>query len=1148
MNPSVLKGDFPGMRTLVNEVLVPVLHLSDYDMGDRVDVCATYPEKAKAAHIQEAYRYSQQIWLGTYSLELYEIILEDNCRIQQARVNIQSIVRSEMQIYSNALMVFRYANPEGKTWRLSYACKDNNQTGMTPARRYTYLLGHDYTSNTLIKRLQTLQDTAIIDEKTLLSAFSVEALSDEFFDEYKVFYEDIVQYISGTRFVETTKNKYERRDGFLHDATIFASFLQLAKNDQAAAEKLVRDYVKKFLGRLVFLQFLQKKGWMGASASCSDWQDGDVHFMHQLFLKATQVQQNDYINRILNPLFFRCLNEQRPNDTFDTQVCSYGNDKGVVRIPYLNGGLFEQDPNSDIAVPLPAYFFSNEAQQDIARTFSKTTDKAHYPYDHACGLFDFFDRYNFTIDENDPDDAEVGVDPEMLGKIFENLLEDNKDKGAYYTPKEIVRYMCEESLIAYLETECPAADKADLRSFITLFAVPDNWLSDAAAPVLNDTARSVMTALREVKICDPAIGSGAFPMGLLNILYRCGKAMDEYYQDGTIHEDASAKIKRHIIQNNIYGVDIEKGAVDIARLRFWLALIVDEQSPEALPNLDYKIMQGNSLLESYNGIDLSNLFPDKTAQQGSVQISMFEDELDLDRRQLQRLLSLYYDTCNHTRKAEIRKQIKENIITQLQRQHYNPVNFANIDIAANNQFFLWHTWFSDVFNRSSKQGFDIVIGNPPYIKEYTNRYAFDGFREHSPYYMGKMDLWYGFACNGIDLLGSNGVLCFIAQNNWTTSTGAKKMRNKVICDSQILQMLDFNTYMVFESADIQTMVMLFRKNCNIDNYSFDYRIITEGNEKEDMLALLAKRQTNHTKYLSPIIIRAEYNNELLTFSDDERIFNKIKQNKAYLNDDEVAQGIVPNPDVVNSRNIRCLSDNNIQIGEGVFVVDKDKFCNLTYTENKYVKPLFEPYQLQRYYLPCKNEKCILYITKLNWKNDAPRLLSHLSKYKQIMQKRRENELGRIDYMHLHWARDERFFKEGAKILSVRKCVSTPIFTYYDKEAYVMMSINVIISTRWNMKFLTGLLNSTLVAFWLRHKGKMQGNNYQVDKEPLQNIPLPIVEIFQQQPIINLVDQILTAKKANPQANTTELENQIDEIVYKLYNLTPDEIAIIKGSL
>ena len=165
-----------------------------------------------------------------------------------------------------------------------------------------------------------------------------------------------------------------------------------------------------------------------------------------------------------------------------------------------------------------------------------------------------------------------------------------------------------------------------------------------------------------------------------------------------------------------------------------------------------------------------------------------------------------------------------------------------------------------------------------------------------------------------------------------------------------------------------------------------------------------------------------------------------------------------------------------------------------------------------------------------------------------MQKRRENELGRIDYMHLHWARDERFFKEGAKILSVRKCVSTPIFTYYDKEAYVMMSINVIISTRWNMKFLTGLLNSTLVAFWLRHKGKMQGNNYQVDKEPLQNIPLPIVEIFQQQPIINLVDQILAAKKANPQANTTELERQIDEIVYKLYNLTPDEIAIIKGSL
>ena len=205
-------------------------------------------------------------------------------------------------------------------------------------------------------------------------------------------------------------------------------------------------------------------------------------------------------------------------------------------------------------------------------------------------LLDFFASYNFTIDENDPDDAEVGVDPEMLGRIFENLLEDNKDKGAFYTPKEIVSYMCRESLIAYLQTGIDdEPTKEAIRQFVTTHQVQEHL------PENTDQL------LKDVKICDPAIGSGAFPMGLLKELFLCRTALEG------ISQHQAAEIKKHIIQQNVYGVDIERGAVDIARLRFWLSLIVDEETPQALPNLDFKIMQGNSLLEQYKGVDLSTM-------------------------------------------------------------------------------------------------------------------------------------------------------------------------------------------------------------------------------------------------------------------------------------------------------------------------------------------------------------------------------------------------------------------------------------------------------------------------------------------------------------------------------------------------------------
>ena len=443
--------------------------------------------------------------------------------------------------------------------------------------------------------------------------------------------------------------------------------------------------------------------------------------------------------------------------------------------------------------------------------------------------------------------------------------------------------------------------------------------------------------------------------------------------------------------------------------------------------------------------------------------------------------------------------------------------------------------------RPSKEGFDIVIGNPPYVKEYVNRHAFDGFRETSPYYMGKMDLWYGFACHSIDLLCQGGHLCFIAQNNWTTSAGAKKMRSKIVSDARILQMLDFNTYMVFENADIQTMIMLFEKNQIADNYEFDYRILMESANKEDMLALLNK-QIRRTIYRTQKFNRTKYANKLFTFSDNELIFDKISENKTYLQNDEATNGIHTHHDCVNNKIHRQFPD--LEVGKGIFVLSSEEkeSLNLTTVEESLIKPFFSSDEIFRFHTLNKNKSWIIY-TDSQYKNiHSMDQYPHIKKHLDIVGKAITSDNRPYG---LHRARESRFFV-GEKIVSLRKCVERPCFSFSDFDCYVPAMYYVIKSSRWDMKFLTGVLNSKLVAFWLRHKGKMQGSNYQVDKEPLQRIPLPIVSPAQQQPIINLVDTILSTKKTKPQADTSELENEIDNLIYNLYSLSNDEIKIVEG--
>lgn len=993
----------------------------------------------------------------SYRIGLFYFVIKTGS-VAHKKVGLRNLVKQFVNPtwgeFDAAIVVF----DDKKEWRLSFVC-DIKDVKTTP-KRYTFVFGeHDNFYRTAIERFLTIQNSEPSFEN-IRKAFSVDALSDDFFDTYREYYADFVQYITGKRYVKEGNKWVERELGkpnFQYTTTFDCD------------DKLVRDYVKKMFGRIVFLYFLQRKGWL----------NGDRQYMHNLFYDSTA--KDNFLDGVLEPLFFEVLNTDKQYRTADANALP-----GSENIPYLNGGLFARDEIDELDCVFPEDYFKK--------------------------LFDFLDSYNFTIDENDVDDAEIGIDPEMLGRIFENLLEDNKDKGAFYTPKEIVNYMCRESLIAYLQNGVPERSHELIRNFV----------ENCDASQLNaEQNKYLRKKLQDVKICDPAIGSGAFPMGLVNILSRLYIAMKA--------DTDTSKMKRHIIENNIYGVDIEKGAVDIARLRFWLAMIVEEKEPMPLPNLHFKIMQGNSLLESINGIDLSDLTRTNAAR------SLF-DSTDTERENLKTALSQYYNTSNHAERDRLFNEIINNVRRQIYAKDPN-IDQKGLDPSATDMFFLWHTWFADVFDNG---GFDIVIGNPPYLIEgKAPKIIFEAIKD-SPYYLGKMNLWYMFACQGIDMLKDCGNLCFIATNNWITSSGAKKLRNKIATDARIIQLCDFRNYMIFETADIQTMIMQFKKDGVSDDYTFDLRNLL-GNNYIDVLKLLERDSCSTNQLLTPEFSRARMYNKFFTFSSHDDLLKKLANTPGclFFTNEEIAQGIVFPQDFLNKKGQIKLGHHSI--GDGIFGLTAEELYELKLSDKEYslIKPYFTSNEVKQYYTKSKSNSLWMIYTDSSFKNPSslkeyPAIKAHLDQFVEIFTS--DNKP-----YGLHRARDNYFF-QGEKVIALRKCANGPLFSYSEGDCYLTQTFNIIKSERVNLKYLTVLLNSKLIAFWLRNRGKMQGANYQLDKEPLQQIPIKTPDLNVQNVMSNLLDNIVLALDANEDIYYFQYE--IDCIVYHLYGLTYDEVLII----
>jgi Alw26I/Eco31I/Esp3I family type II restriction m6 adenine DNA methyltransferase len=736
-----------------------------------------YIKDAFKDHVQ---RYER---LGTYTspdnekLDVLIVYLTQASKLERARTAIRNFVADHLKARDEKeAAIVAFVSPTEKQWRFSYVKMDyasvasesgkvGVETRLTPARRFSYLVGEGESCHTAQTRfLALLQDTGT--NPTLADigeAFSVEAVTKEFFTKYAELFGEIHKSLE--RLVEKDK---PTRDEFR----------------KKGANTI--DFAKKLMGQIVFLYFLQKKGWLGVPKG-EDWGSGPHDFLRKLAAGAHGKYDN-FFNDVLEPLFYDTLATDRGHEAWCNRF--------QCRIPFLNGGLFEPLADYDwrgTDVALPNKLFTNSVIVEEGIT--------------GTGVLDVFDRYNFTVNEAEPLENEVAIDPEMLGKVFENLIEENRRKGlgAYYTPREIVHYMCQESLINYLDSEINKAKesipRADIETFVHLGEQISHYEAVQAKYAvrmpksIEQHARNIDDQLADIRVCDPAVGSGAFPVGMMTEIVRARSALTPYFND--VHERTPYHFKRHAIQNCLYGVDIDAGAVEIARLRLWLSLVVDEEETKQikpLPNLFYKIITGNSLIE--------------------VEKTLFNEKLF---QQLEKLKPLYFDETITSKKVELRREI-DDIIHQLTH---------------GKETFDFHIYFSEVFHH--KGGFDVVIANPPYglLNKRQNKHEsvvvsepelqyYKSSPEYAPARGGMINVFRLFIVRSVNILREGGCCAEIFPLAFACDSSASELRKHLLDNHRIVGIEAFperdnEKKRVFEAVKMSVCIMILQAKRKLES-------------------------------------------------------------------------------------------------------------------------------------------------------------------------------------------------------------------------------------------------------------------------------------------------------------------------------------------
>lgn len=1000
------------------------------------------------------------------SLAIYTFEVSDKVLINRNRKGLRDIAAQTIdQSIIHGILAFYYSTNVAD-YRLTYIAKQSsfNENGElitseTAPKRYTFLLGENEPGRTASDRLYELilkKKKGSVYLADVTEAFSVERLNKDFFAGYKA------QYSKFLKLLDDTKQN--------------------------------RDYVKKLLGRLVFLQFLQKKGWMGVPASRPDWEGGDKNYLSHLI--EHYEGNNRLLSDILEVLFFNTLNEKREGDIADARLGEN------IKIPYLNGGLFEKD---------------NIDKLDI-----------DFPYSYFKELMDFFSMYNFTVDENDPDDSEVGIDPEMLGHIFENLLEDNKDKGAFYTPKEIVQYMCRQSVIQYLKTHEPNEQ----------YAEPiEHLINDGIVmPILQtkSVASRLIQLLKDVKVCDPAIGSGAFPMGILYVLYHTIHHLQSHAEPNKSFDSTQTKLD--IIQNNIFGVDIEQGAVDIARLRYWLALVVDAEKPQSLPNLDYKITCGNSLLNRYaiespiesvfveynkgkNGNEkmtlskYKNLVNDYTNTSNHQTKAFFRQTIEMIKKAFKTELSkqekerisnlrgriitletpLLLGERTKQEKAELKK-LKEKLVLKEKFQ----TNIINNKLYEN--AFEWRFEFPQMLdNNGNFVGFDIVIGNPPYNELRDLELDMQRVLKDSMFYEsakgGRLNMYQFFYPLSITIAANHGIITLITQNSVLAEDTALENRKLLFSQTDIISIDSFperddRNLRVFESAKMSVCICILRKN------------------KEPQVSTIFPVNVWHSKYMkekhvlniSAVEIKEVYPEDLIVPISSNEKFSIIK-------------------------NLKKKHTYRITASSGE--IDMTKYKNIFNTKREGVRVITGA-QVLRYHITDKpSQGEVIYIANHCIPKFSNKRKSEISHPRIVLQ---------------------RITGVDSRIRIIAAYLQANVFCA-NSTNYISPDENI------NIKYLLAILNSTLINFFV----KQTSTNTNITAKVLNSIPIAVTQDIKIQELISeLVDYVSFLKQNDNLSDIISnetisifFEKIIDGCVYELYfneYMKELEINIIDSAL
>lgn len=1005
----------------------------------------------------------------------------------------KALLKDNERYFDYGIFLF-YDKKYNFRFSLIYNVIQENKRQYNTFKRYTYFCDSQQSNKTFKDRISKLNYTSLAE---IVEAFSVEKVNEEFYRDIATWFHKLVG-------AKTTKTQYN---------TAFT----LPSVDSKTNHKIYQDFAVRLIGRLVFVWFLKFKKDTQGKGLIPD------------ALISSQAVQNypDYYHSILEKVFFEMLNKniRSRRDNALGACLEYSS-----QIPYLNGGLFE-------AIEEDYY------EVDTFSGFSKYQNTLNIDNSYFIDIFQILERYNFTIDENSSSDIEVSVDPEMLGRIFENLLGEinpatgdtaRKATGSFYTPRAIVEYMVRRSIEEYLSQHT----QLDIERINLLFIEGEE--NDFSQQEKNQ----IIQALDKLKILDPACGSGAYPMGILQQIFSILSKIDP---DNSLWlEIILAKLpnellrneirsnpsldyirKLGIIESSIFGVDIQESAVEISRLRFFLSLIVDQEIQEkkenrgieALPNLDFKFVSANTLISLNNH-----------SRQGTLSDPEIEDLV----LRLKALRSRFFN--EHTEKEILKTQFV-SIQKQL-TQKYSKVlsNVMSKKLADWEPFeHKASDWFDPEWMFGVTEGFDIVIGNPPYIqiqkKELIPEYMSKAYKSQGYLtFKSTGDIYALFYEKGFDLLRKDGILCYITSNKWMRAGYGETLRSYFADHTIPLQLIDFGGFKVFKSATVDTNIYLAKKG-NPDTYH--------------LKAVHFKNDFKTGDSLSDYI------------NQNSTIINKLSKDTWFIG----SKAEIALKEKIEKLG-KPLKDWDVKINYGIktglneaFIIDEDTRARLIKEDPKseeIIKPILRGRDIKRYGYDFAN--IYLIATHNGYKgvppiriDDYPAIKSYLGSFEPKLSKR--GDKGKTPY-HL---RDCAYMGEFAKEKVVySEIVREPKF-FYDRSGEFFAEATSFILTGSKVKFLTAVFNSQFFTFIFKYfysGGGLGTDGYRYKKLFLEQVPIPRLDTEQKQNIAKqieaLVDQILEVKQNSPEADTTNLESQIDELVMDLYQLTAEERDIVRG--